>query len=235
MDSQPPPLIGGPYKPPADAAIGAVLRCEVLGDLTVSGFTDAPIPWPVGRAAGGRGRSSLVVRDDLARAVETESVAAVCHHFGATPSVVRRWRRALGVDQITLGTAALRAKHAPPPPTSDQARERGRKGARQRWGVIDDGTMRLIQPKRNTMHMKCDRCDAELGQFPNKIRTDFPSHRQMRDNREGLDYALIGLCRDCSAAFLAWVTELRDDSGEIKAAPRDSGGGDPSDPGRAGQ
>lgn len=131
--SNPPALVGGPYKPPA-VAIGETLRCEVKGDLKVSGFTDAPIPWPTGRATGGRGQSSLVVRDDLARAIETESVAAVRHHFGASPSVVRRWRRALGVSHITRGTRALRATHAPPPPTPDQARERGRKGARKRWG-----------------------------------------------------------------------------------------------------
>lgn len=137
MDQPPPPLVGGPYKPPA-VAIGDTLRCKLKGDLKVSGFTDAPIPWPVGRLPGGRGQSSLVVRDDLARAIKCESVAAVCHHFGVSPSVVRRWRRALGVSYITRGTRVLRATHAPPPPTPEQARERGRKGARKRWGEAED-------------------------------------------------------------------------------------------------
>lgn len=131
----PPPLIGGPYSRPKGVEVGDVVRCEVLGDLRVTGFTDAPIPWPVGLKLTARGGSpSLVVRDDLARAVETESALAVRHHFGVSASVVRRWRRALGVGRSTKGTVALQASRETPRLSPEDARKYGRKGARKRWG-----------------------------------------------------------------------------------------------------
>lgn len=133
--TKPPALVGGPYHKPEGVNIGVVARCEVRGDLLVTGFTDAPIPWPVGRPRDAKvSRPSLLVRDDLARAVETESVAALCHWFGVGATVANKWRRALGVGRVTPGTSALLADRPPPAPTVEEARARGSKGARKRWG-----------------------------------------------------------------------------------------------------
>lgn len=132
--SKPPALIGGPYKLPRNAHIGVVHECEVRGELIVTGFTDAPIPWIKGRPREGLGPPSLVVRGDLARAIRAESVAAVAWWWGVSRYTVSDWRRALGVGRKTEGTAALLSANPPPAPTSDEARERGSKGGRKRWG-----------------------------------------------------------------------------------------------------
>lgn len=131
-----PELIGGPYSMPA-ASIGDTLRCEVRGDMVVTGITAAPIPWLIGRPSVGRGRSSLIVRGDLSAALRLESRSAVCHWFGVSSTVAGRWRRALGVERVTPGTSALLADRPPPAPSEEEARERGRKGARKRWGESD--------------------------------------------------------------------------------------------------
>jgi len=136
--SNPPDLIGGPYEmPPVN--IGDVVACEVRGDMAVTGVSDGPIRWVVGRPAAGRGRTSLIVcrgliaHPGLADAVRVESEAAVCHWFGVSRSAVVRWRKALGVGRVTPGTSALLADRPPPAPTVEEARARGRKGARKRW------------------------------------------------------------------------------------------------------
>ena len=55
----------GPYPTPR-FRYGAVVWCEVRGEVTIAGLTDAPIPWPVGK----RGRAkSLVVYKGLAKAL----------------------------------------------------------------------------------------------------------------------------------------------------------------------
>jgi hypothetical protein len=93
-------LLFGPYRPPR-CRLGRALVCEVRGEVTVCGITDARIPWPVGK----RGRArSLVVCGGLAKAVRRESGLAVCHWWGVTPQTVTKWRKALGVGRVTAGT-----------------------------------------------------------------------------------------------------------------------------------
>jgi len=99
----PPSLIGAPYEPPA-CHVGDWLDDEIDGRLQVGGWTAAPIPWPRRKKTG---RPSLILTDDLARAVRTESVDAICHWWGVRPTKVWMWRRALGVGRITDGTRAL--------------------------------------------------------------------------------------------------------------------------------
>jgi hypothetical protein len=41
----------------------------------------------------------LLVDEQLARAVRSESVAAICHWWGVGRSLVHRWRRAMGVSR----------------------------------------------------------------------------------------------------------------------------------------
>jgi hypothetical protein len=45
-------LLFGPYRTPR-FRYGGTLRCELRGDLVVTGLTDAPVPWPLGKRRGG--------------------------------------------------------------------------------------------------------------------------------------------------------------------------------------
>jgi hypothetical protein len=122
-------LLFGPYRLPR-FRYGGTLRCELRGDLVVTGLTDAPVPCPVGRrpGRGGRGRS-LVVCGDLARAVRRESAQAVAFHWGATAQTVTVWRRALGVGPTTEGKSRLRSGYAGEPWAQEaRARAQARAG-----------------------------------------------------------------------------------------------------------
>jgi hypothetical protein len=70
----------GTYRTPR-FRIGQRVRCLVRGEVIITGMTDAPIPWPIGKS--GR-RRSLVVYKGLARAIRREANQAVCHWWGLT-------------------------------------------------------------------------------------------------------------------------------------------------------
>jgi hypothetical protein len=94
----------GKYRTPG-FRIGRTALCQVRGEMVITGMTDAPIPWPIGKH--GAGRHSLIVYKGLAKAVRRESELAVCYWWGVKPSTVRKWRRALGVGIVTEGTSRL--------------------------------------------------------------------------------------------------------------------------------
>src|SRR5262249_9931238 len=78
-------------------------------DVIVTGWSAGRIPWPRCRRPGTRGGGSgLLVDAELARAVRCESALAVRHWWGVVPSVVWRWRKALGVELFTEGSRQLR-------------------------------------------------------------------------------------------------------------------------------
>ena len=106
----------GTYRTPR-VRVGGVLICEARDrEVIVTGYSSAPIPWPVGHPRRGRGgRPGLVVFGGLARAVRRESNQAVAHWFGVYSSVVARWRAALGVPKLTAGSARLRGAVARDP------------------------------------------------------------------------------------------------------------------------
>jgi hypothetical protein len=84
----------GKYRTPR-FRIGQRVRCQVRGEMIITGMTDAPIPWPVGKQ--GSGRNSLIVCEDLAKALRRESNQAICHWWDVSRSVVCKWRWALRV------------------------------------------------------------------------------------------------------------------------------------------
>ena len=75
---------------------GGTLRCELRGELVVTGLTDAPIPWPLGRHPGRNERArSLILWGDLAEAVRRESALAACYHWRITAQTVTKSPRKL--------------------------------------------------------------------------------------------------------------------------------------------
>ena len=88
----------GPYNIPS-FRYGRKVNCEVRGEVTIVGLSDARIPWPLGRVHGNNNRG-LIIYGALARAVRRESNLAVCYWWGVTPQTVSKWRKALGVSQL---------------------------------------------------------------------------------------------------------------------------------------
>lgn len=109
---KPTDLIGGPYRQPK-YRIGDFLRCERWGeDVEIVGVSDGRISWPVCMPKR-CGKRSLVLTGDLVRAIETESAAAIMHHFGIGESTVILFRKILGVtDASCEGTRLARGLRA---------------------------------------------------------------------------------------------------------------------------
>ncbi len=103
-----PSLISSPYAAPA-CRPGDWLDDEINGRTEVGGWTDARIPWPRRKKTG---RPSLILTAELARAVRTESVEAICHWWGVGPTKVWQWRQVLGVD-TTPGSRRIARRGVP--------------------------------------------------------------------------------------------------------------------------
>lgn len=110
MSRPTPQLHFGPYIAPA-FRYGAKVVCEVRGDVRIIGLSDAPIPWPLGRSEGQRGKAILVVFKGLAKAIRTESGVAVQYWFGMAACTASKYRQALGVEPNNQGTQRLRREH----------------------------------------------------------------------------------------------------------------------------
>ncbi len=109
IDSERFKLLYGPYIPPK-CRVGDKLPCEYRGrEVMVRGMSDGLIQWPSTRR---RGAHSLVLCGELIRAVERESEIAVAHHWGVRQEMVWKWRRALKVPAMTLGSRRLRVEYA---------------------------------------------------------------------------------------------------------------------------
>jgi len=120
-------LLFGPYRPPrlrrGDRATCLFKDCDVV----VTGWTDARISWPRCLPQGTKGHPSLLVDEELARAIRHESAAAIRFWWGVSVGVVWSWRKALGTDRKNcegtrrrmraaseLGAAQVRGKPLPP-------------------------------------------------------------------------------------------------------------------------
>jgi hypothetical protein len=96
-------LLHGPYRAPR-LKVGDRADCLYRDCLVVvTGWTDAPISWPRGLPLGRVGHPSIVVNEELARAIRLESAAAIRHWWGGCDGVVHRWRKALGVTRTNNG------------------------------------------------------------------------------------------------------------------------------------
>jgi hypothetical protein len=93
-------LLHGSYKAPrlrrGDRAFCLFRDCDVV----VTGWTDARLPWPRCRPLDvPRSHPSLLVNEELARAIRHESAAALRFWWGVSEGVIHRWRKALGVTR----------------------------------------------------------------------------------------------------------------------------------------
>lgn len=78
----PAPTILGTYTTPK-FKYGDAVMCEVRGEVFITGLTEGPIPWPVGKKPGGRQRT-FVVYEGLAEAIRRESATAICAAWGVS-------------------------------------------------------------------------------------------------------------------------------------------------------
>jgi hypothetical protein len=100
MPTRPPRLLAAPYTPPPLRRGDRTFCLFRDTDVTVTSWTAAPIPWPrCCRPGTHGGGSGLLLDEELARAVRTESAAAICYWWGVSEGVVWRWRKALGVTR----------------------------------------------------------------------------------------------------------------------------------------
>jgi hypothetical protein len=98
-------LLHGPYRCPR-VRRGDRATCLYRDkDVIIIGLSAAPIPWPLCKPIG-RGHPGLLVEEELARAVRFESALALRYWWGASPSVVYKWRKALGVGRHNEGSLA---------------------------------------------------------------------------------------------------------------------------------
>jgi hypothetical protein len=90
------PLLFGPYQAPR-FRVGSTLTCELRGAVTIAGVNQAPIPWPLTRAAR---LASMVVCWDLSQALRREAGVVVAHWWGVHRVTVYHWRRLLGLSNV---------------------------------------------------------------------------------------------------------------------------------------
>jgi hypothetical protein len=142
-------LLFGPYQAPrlrkGDRATCLYKDCDVV----VTGWTDARISWPRCRPlAVPRSHPSLLVDEELARAVRHESAAALRYWWGVSVGVVWRWRKALGADRLNCPGSQRLIRQA-----SEQgaAQVRGKRltpeaGERRRRTALAQGLARNLVP-----------------------------------------------------------------------------------------
>jgi hypothetical protein len=91
-------LLFGPYEPPP-LAKGDRATCFYRDTaVVITSWSDSRLSWPRCRALGHRGGSGLLVEEELARAVRSESAAAIMFWWGVGCNAVWSWRKALGVE-----------------------------------------------------------------------------------------------------------------------------------------
>ncbi len=91
-----PRLLYGPYRSP-DVKVGDTITCAIRGLVEVRGWHDkGSIGIPLGGTKGTRW--SIVVSNDLLRALHVEMSSSICWYWAITNVTVGRWRRALSID-----------------------------------------------------------------------------------------------------------------------------------------
>jgi hypothetical protein len=152
--------------------------------VVVTGWSEGRISWPRCRALGVRGGSGLLVDEELARAVRSESAAALRYWWGIACSTVWLWRKALGVEGRAGTAGSQRLIRAAAAKGGRGMRERGvtpRERAQRRRTALDldlgryaraaalarawpAGQLRLLGTAPD------DEVAARIGRTPNAVR-----------------------------------------------------------------
>ena len=91
-----PVLLRGPYTSP-NVRVGDAVTCAIRGCVEVKGWHDkGAIAIPLGGVKGTRW--SMVVSDDLLKALYVETSVAICFYWNVSELSVATWRRHLGID-----------------------------------------------------------------------------------------------------------------------------------------
>jgi transposase-like protein len=95
----------GPYSLPQGYGVGDTIECTYRGrEVVIAAITNAPVQWFSIRKTG---KPFVILCGDLIRAVQTESETAIAHNWGVNKDTVRKWRRALNVGRMTVGTTQV--------------------------------------------------------------------------------------------------------------------------------
>ena len=106
-----PPELLGDYPTPL-LEIGERVYCKYRRRWChVTSFTTAPIPWPRCALRGQQGGSGLLVGPALARAIRTESAAAIMCWWGVGAKAVWHWRKAFLKGAGKFQTPGSKAAH----------------------------------------------------------------------------------------------------------------------------
>jgi hypothetical protein len=98
-------LLLGSYRAPA-LRPGERAFCLYRGqEVEITSWTTARIPWPRGHPPGSSGGISLLVDDELARAIRQESATAIKSWWGVSSCLVWKWRKALLVGHNGKGNS----------------------------------------------------------------------------------------------------------------------------------
>jgi hypothetical protein len=174
---------------------GARVQCEVRGEVVVVGLSDAPIPWPVGKPHGGQGLS-LVVYKGLAAAVRRESASAVCDWWGITAQTVSKWRKVLGVGQMTEGTSLLKSEAIRDSEPMAAARERGWAKARdpERVRKIRESKLGKPRPDHVIEAMRQARLGAKASEETRRKMSEAKKGKPRAPRKDWADWelALLG-------------------------------------------
>jgi hypothetical protein len=141
----PPELLFGPYRPPALKKGDRATCLDRDRDVVVTGWSAAPIGWPCCRVPGRGGAPTLLVDEELGRAIRHESAEALGYWWGVSSRIVTRWRRHLGVGRmdsegsrrLILAASERGAERVRGKPVPRKVRKLRRQTARQRprpWG-----------------------------------------------------------------------------------------------------
>jgi hypothetical protein len=139
-------LLFGPYETPS-LKKGARATCLYRDCLVVvTSWSAARTSWPLCRPVGAKhGRPTLLVEDELARAIQNESAAALRHHWGVGTKQVAAWRKCFGIGRAgtpgskrlidaasEAGAAVLRGAELPPEQCERRRRTALEKGFAER-------------------------------------------------------------------------------------------------------
>jgi hypothetical protein len=178
-------LLFGPYRQPRLRKGDRATCLYQDTDVVVTGWTDARISWPRCLPLDvPRSHPSLLVDEELARAIRHESAAALRYWWGVSALLVWKWRKALGVDRLNCEGSQRLIRQA-----SEQgaARTRGVKlppeqVEQRRRTAIERGYVRRIRPGYNLGpwwspaevrllgRLPDDEVAAKVGRSPNAVR-----------------------------------------------------------------